>query len=132
LSDPEKLEEAIDAKIQDKELEEKAILEAEASAAKDEQLKRENDELRRTLEAARTAGFGGIASVGSGHNESSESKPAGYWSEAQRNELRNIYASRNMYSPEQISKMVQKAEEIAMTKTAQAARSNDLSKTRQY
>ena len=132
LADPEKLETAIEAKIQDKELEQKAIQEAAQDAGKDEALRRENEELRRSLEAARTAGYGGSASMGSGHNENSESKSASYWSDSQKQELRQIYASRNMYSSDQIEKLVTKAEEIARTKTAQSARSNDLQKKRSY
>lgn len=132
LADPEKLETAIEAKFQDKELEAKAIQEAEQSVNRDEALKKENEELRRSLEAAKTAGYGGSASMGSGHNENSESTQSGYWSDAQRNELRQIYTSRGIYSGDQIEKMVKKAEEIAVTKTAQAARNNDLQKTRSY
>lgn len=132
LADPVKLETAIEAKIQEKELEAKALKEAEQQVSRDEALRKENEELRRSLEAAQSAGYGGSASLGSGHNENSESKPAGYWSDAQRNELRQIYSSRGLYSNDQIEKMVAKAEEIARTKTAQAARVNDLTKTRSY
>lgn len=132
LEDPEKLETAIEAKIQDKELTDKALAEAETKAKEDERLKKENEELRRSLEAAQTAGYTGGASMGSGHNENSESKQTGYWSDAQRNELRQIYASRGMYSQDQITKMVAKAEDIARTKTATSDRTNDLTKTRSY
>lgn len=131
LSDPEKLESAIDAKIQEKELEQKALQEATAKATEEATLRRENEELRRSLEAAKTAGFSG-AGAGSGHNEHSESKSQSYWSDGQKAELRQIYASRNMYTPEQIEKMVSKAEEIARTKTATSDRANDLTKTRSY
>lgn len=129
LADPEKLEEAIEAKIQDKELETKALQDAEQSVSQAEALRKENEELRRSLEAAKVSNYAGI---GSGHNENSESKPTGYWSDGQRNELRQIYQSRNMYSPDQIDKMISKAEEIARTKTATSPRNNDLTKTRSY
>lgn len=132
LEDPEKLEAAIEAKFQDKELEQKALQEVEQSVSRDEALKKENEELRRSLEAAKTAGYGGSASMGSGHNERSETTSTGYWSDAQRNELRQIYNSRGIYSGEQVEKMVKKAEEIAVLKTAQSARSNDITKTRPY
>jgi hypothetical protein len=132
LEDPEKLESAIEAKIQDKELTDKAYAEAEAKVKEDERLRKENEELRRSLEAAQTAGFAGGASMGSGHNENSESKPTGYWSDAQKNELRQIYTSRGLYSQDQITKMLAKAEEIARTKTATSDRQNDMTKTRSY
>ena len=133
LSSPEKLEEAIDAKIQERDLEKKAIQEAEEKAIQADKLRAENEELRRALEAGKSAGgFGGTASVGSGHNEHSESKPKGYWSDAQKNELRQIYNSRGIYSAEQVEKMIIKAEEIAQSKTAQSPRNNDMTKTRTY
>lgn len=131
LADPEKLDSAIEAKIQEKDLEQKALQEATAKAAEEERLRAENDELRRSLAAAQSAGYS-ASSVGSGHSENSESKPQGYWSDAQRDELRQIYVSRNMYTQEQIERMVTKAEEIARTKTATSDRKNDLVKTRQY
>lgn len=133
LASPEKLEEVIDAKIQERDLEKKAAQEVEEKAIQADKLRAENEELRRALEAGKSAGgFGGTASVGSGHNEHSESKPQGYWSDAQKSELRQIYNSRNIYTQEQIEKMITKAEEIARTKTAQASRVNDMTKTRQY
>ena len=132
LADPEKLESAIDAKIQDKELEKKALDEATQKVADSEALRLENEELKRSLEAAKTAGFQGGVSGGAGVNEHSETRPNTYWTDAQRNELRNMYVSRNLYTAEQIEKMVKKAEEIARNKTATASRNNDLVKTRQY
>ena len=133
LEDPEKLEEAIDAKIQDRELEHKATQETEQQVAESEKLRAENEELRRALDAGKSAGgFGGTAGVGSGHNENSESKPTGYWSDSQKAELREIYSSRGMYTTEQIEKMVVLAETIAQNKTAQSARKNDVVKTRRY
>jgi hypothetical protein len=112
LADPEQLESALEAKIEDRELEQKALQEAEAKATADEQLLRENEELRRSLDAAKTAGYAGSGG-GSGHNEHSESKPTSYWSDAQKSELRQMYQSRGLYSPDQIEKLVTKAEEIA-------------------
>jgi len=132
LSDPERLEKAIEAKIQDKELEQKAVLDTEQSLSAAEKLRKENEELRRSLEAAQTAGFSGGSGAGSGHNENSETKGTTYWSEMQKNELRQIYASRGLYSQEQIEKMVSKAEQIAQSKTALSERGNDLTKTRPY
>lgn len=130
LNDPEKLEKAIEAKIQDKELEQKAATETEQTLSAAEKLRKENEELRRSLEAAQTAGFSGGAGTGSGHNENSESKSTSYWSDGQKNELRQIYQSRGLYSHDQIEKMVAKAEQIAQSKTALAERGNDLTKTR--
>lgn len=133
LENPEKLEEAINAKIEERDLEKKAVQEVEQKSQEEARLRAENEELRRSLEASKSSGgFGGTAGMGAGHNESSESKPQGYWSEAQRNELRNIYNSRGMYSPQQVELMVTKAEEIAQSKTAQSARTNDMTKTRSY
>ncbi len=132
LADPEQLEKAIEAKIQDKELEQKAFQEAAQKSSQEETLKKENEELRRSLEAAQTAGYGGSASMGAGHNENSESKPTGYWSDGQKNELRNIYSSRGLYTGEQIERMVKKAEEIAGTKTATSDGNNGVTKTRSY
>ena len=131
VADPEKLDAAIDAKIQQDKLEQQALREAEEKALADEKLKAENEELRRSLEAAKTAGYS-APSVGSGHNENSESQPKGYWSDAQKAELRQIYASRNMYSTEQIDQMVKTAEEIARAKTATSERSNTMTPTRKY
>jgi len=133
LENPEKLEEAINAKIEERDLEKKAAQEIEQKSQEEARLRAENEELRRSLEASKNAsGFGGTASMGAGHNESSESRPQGYWSEAQRNELRSIYNSRGMYSSQQVELMVKKAEEIAQSKTAQSARNNDMTKTRSY
>jgi hypothetical protein len=133
LESPEKLDEVIDAKIQERDLEKKAVQDAEAEVIEKEKLRAENEELRRALEAGKSAGgFGGTAGVGSGHNERSESKPQGYWSEAQKNELRQIYNSRGMYTSDQVEKMLVKAEEIAQNKTAQSARPNDMTKVRSY
>ncbi len=133
LASPEKLEEVIDAKIEERDLEKRAAQEVEEKAIQADKLRAENEELRRALEAGKSAGgFGGTASVGSGHNEHSESKPQGYWSDAQKSELRQIYNSRNIYTQDQIERMITKAEEIARTKTAQASRMNDMTKTRQY
>ena len=136
LEDPAKLDEAIDAKIRGRELEKK-VSEAspEAVESADERVRKleeQNAELMRSLEAAKTSGgFGGSAGAGSGRSEV-ESKPAGYWSDAQRDELRGIYRSRGFYSEKQIETMVAKAEEIARNKLAQSARGNDLVKTRSY
>ena len=133
LENPEKLEEAINAKIEERNLEQKAVQEVEQKSQEEARLRAENEELRRSLEASKTAGgFGGTAGMGAGHNEHSESKPQGYWSEGQRNELRSIYNSRGMYSAQQVELMVTKAEEIAQSKTAQSARNNDMTKTRSY
>ncbi len=131
MADPKKLDSAIDAKIQQENTEKQALAEAEAKAIEDERLKAENEELRRSLDAAKTAGFS-APGVGSGHNESSESQPQGYWSDAQRAHLRQIYASRNMYTSEKIEQMVKKAEEIAQSKSATSDRPNDMTPTRQY
>jgi hypothetical protein len=133
LEDPAKLEEAIDAKIQERELERKTETDVEARLAEDKRLREENEELRRSLESAKASGgFGGSASTGSGHNESSESKPQGYFSDAQRGELVAMYRSREMYTPEQITKMVARAEELARSRAGGTARGNDLVKTRSY
>lgn len=128
MEDPDKLEEAINAKLQERELEEKARQEAEAKAAENARIIKENEELRRALDAKSAATQTG----GSGINEYSESKPQGYWSDAQRQTLREIYASRGMYTSKQIDFMVKKAEEIAQNRTAQSARINDMAPTRQY
>ena len=128
MEDPDKLEEAINAKLQERELEEKARQEAEAKAAENARIIKENEELRRALDAKSAATQTG----GSGINEHSESKPQGYWSDAQRQTLREIYASRGMYTSKQIDFMVKKAEEIAQNRTAQSARINDMAPTRQY
>jgi len=132
LSDPDKLESVIDAKIQDRELEQKALEEAARKASEEERLRLENEELRRSLEATKMASLHGGVGSGTGVNENSISKPNTYWTEEQRNELRRIYASRNMYSPEQIEKMVKKAEEIAITRTATSPRDNDIVEKRRY
>lgn len=132
IADPEALESIIDAKIQDRDLEQKLTQDTERKLQEDETLRRENEELRRSLDAAQTAGFSGGYGSGSGHNENSVSKPSGYWSDQQRADLVKIYESRAMYSPDQIKTMVVKAEEIARTKTAQSARSNDVSPKRRY
>lgn len=131
MSDPELLEKAIEAKIQDTELERKAAEESRQKAEAEAALRKENEELRRAMEAMQSSGGGG-AGTGSGHNESSESRPPGYWTEAQRGELRQIYSSRGIYSEAQIELMVKKAEEIAVSKTAQSERANDMVKVRQY
>ena len=131
LADPVKLDSAIEAKIKQDKLEQQAQTDAEAKTLEDDRLKAENEELRRTLEAAKTAGFSS-PSVGSGHNENSESKPQGYWSEPQKAELRQMYQSRNLYSSEQIDTMIKRAEDIARAKSATSERGNDLSDTRPY
>lgn len=130
MEDPDKLEEAIDAKMQERELERKAAEDAEAQRAEIERIRRENEELRRAAEAQASARSSGGASQGV--NERSESAPAGYWSEAQKAELRSIYASRGMYSEKQIAAMVAKAEEIASSKKATSERGNDIVATRRY
>lgn len=132
MSDPELLEKAIDAKIEHTELERKAAEETRQKAESDEAVRKENEELRRTLEALQAAGSGGSQGMGSGHNESSESRPSTYWTDAQRSELRQIYTSRGIYNAGQIDSMVKKAEEIAIAKTAQSSRANDIVKTRPY
>lgn len=132
LEDPERLEKAIDAKFQERELEQKAAQEAQQKIDDAEKLRKENEELRRSLEAAKTSGYSSGSSMGSGHNEHSEAKQVGYWSDVQKNSLREIYASRGLYTQDQIEKMVMKAEEIARTNTALSERKNDLAKTRQY
>jgi hypothetical protein len=129
LTDPSKAEEYIESKLQERELERKATEDASKESEERERLRKENDELRRSLEA-RSAAVGGI-SGGSGTSET-ESKPQGYWSDSQKDELRQIYATRGFYSSEQVEKMVARAEQIARSKTALAERNNDLTPTRKY
>lgn len=123
LSDPEKLEKVIEEKIQDTKLEEKLTAETEAKAKYYADLEKENAELARSLEAAKTSGGSG---GGAGINEHSTSKPQGYFSPAQKAELRKIYESHGQYSPEMIDKMMSRAEDIARQKAGSGALKNDL------
>ena len=132
LSNPEKLESAIDAKIEERELEKKALREAEEVSEREANLRKENEELRRSMEAFKSSGGGSSAWTGSGHNENSESKPQSYWSDAQKQELRSMYAQRGFFTEKQIDTLVAKAEQIARTNSAQSERGNDMAKTRQY
>lgn len=130
LSDPAKVEEAIEAKIQERELDAKVSAESEASLKRMQELEKQNAELARSLEAAKTSG--GSASDGAGINEASVSKPQGYWSESQRAELREIYTSHGLYSAEMIEKMILRAEQIAKDKSATGHLKNDLVPKRKY
>jgi len=105
------VESVVESKMAEKETLDKAQSEAADAAEEREKLRRENEELKRTIEARSSAsGFAG----GAGQSEHSESKPVSYWSDAQKTELRQIYQSRGFYKPEVIEKMIVEAEKNAM------------------
>lgn len=132
LSDAQKATEFIEAKLEAKKLEDQAIADIQRQTSElDAANKRaeEAEERARAMEAKLSAsGFsaGGSAGV----NEHSESKPTGYWSDEQKAELRSIYSSRGMYNPDQIEKMVARAEQIARNRMATGTLNNDLVPTR--
>lgn len=128
LSEPEKVEELLDAKLEQKKLEEKAERETEAEREAREKLEAENAELRRALESSRSSS----SPVGGAGRSESEAKPQGYWSDDQRNELRQILNSRGFYSQQQVDTIVKMAESRAQKGTALSPSDNVMVKKRQY
>lgn len=124
LADPVKVEEAMEAKIQEAALEAKVSTDVEAEANARKKLETELEETKRALEAAKTSGGG--AGGGAGIQENSASKPQGYFSDVQKAELRRIYTSHGLYTPDMIEKMIVRAEEIAKQKAGSESRVNDL------
>ena len=130
----EDVDEIVEKKLAEKELISKAESEAVAIAEEREKLQKENEELKRSLEAKHSSsGFAG----GAGHSETSESKPVSYFSEEQKAELRQIYESRGFYKPEVIEKMMIEAEKNALSYSrkgtgAHLEKGNTMFQKRQY
>ena len=124
LGDPKKVEEAVEAIVNDRELDAKVQADAQASIAETKRLREENEELQRSLESAKAAGGGATSS--SGVDPASVSKPSGYWSAEQKAEIRRMYESTGLYRPEQVDRMIVRAEQMAQSGSVGSERGNDV------